>query len=189
MKKIIFCIVFLYIGSYWVQGQPNYQSINADFQKKVTENYQLNFQNFGKLAFFENYEARKKIIQLEKDGKTSELTRQLEQYIQQFGIENFKNQKEMIWKLAQLLEKQNDIPKAKFYYGLLIRNSNLGVDSLVKQYYDDLNKGSEDRYVPIKYYYELVDYRKRSIHCDHLEGFSKTWETPSIPPLRSMVPV
>jgi outer membrane protein OmpA-like peptidoglycan-associated protein/Tol biopolymer transport system component len=159
--KILFCIIFIQWGASFTLGQPNYQSINANFQKKISESYQVNFGNFGKLPFFENNEMRKKIIQLEKEGKISELTNQLEQYIQQFGIENFKNQKDMIWKLAQLLEKQNDISKAKFYYGLLIRNSNLGIDSLVKQYYDDLNKGSEDRYVPIKYYYELVDYRKK----------------------------
>lgn len=161
IRKIFFCLLFLYFGSFWAQGQPNYQSINADFQKKVNETYQVNFKNFGNIPFYNNPDQRKRIGQLEKDGKTNELIRELEQYVQQFGIENFKNQKESLWKLAQLFEKQGDLQKAKFYYGLLIRNSNLSIDSLVKQYYDEVNKGSEDRFVPIKYYYELVDYRKK----------------------------
>lgn len=161
IRKIIFCILFLYFGSNSILGQPNYQSINTDFQKKVNQNYQVNFKNYGNIPFYNNPDQRKRIGQLEKEGKTTELIRELEQYVQQFGIENFKNQKESLWKLAQLFEKQGDLQKAKFYYGLLIRNSNLSIDSLVKQYYDEVNKGSEDRFVPIKYYYELVDYRKK----------------------------
>ncbi len=70
IRKLLFCIIFIYFGSFLVQGQPNYQAINADFQKKVTENYQVNFQNFGKLPLYDNPEQRKKILQLEKDGKT-----------------------------------------------------------------------------------------------------------------------
>ena len=161
IRKITFWILFLYFGSFSVHSQPNYQSINTDFQKKVNQNYQVNFKNFGKIPFYNNPDQRKRIGQLEKDGKTSDLTRELELYVQQFGIENFKNQKESLWKLAQLFEKQGELQKAKYYYGLLIRNSNLSIDSLVKQYYDEVNKGSEDRFVPIKYYYELVDYRKK----------------------------
>lgn len=162
MKKYLIAFIFyLLLGSFFIQAQNDYQSIQTNFEKKVGENYQATFKNFGTLAFFENSEGRKKIIQFEKEGNLPQLSKHLEQYVLQFGIENFKNQKDLIWKLAQLFEKQGEIQKAKFYYGLLIRNSDLSLDSNVKLYFDDLNKGSEDRYVPIKYYYELVDYRKK----------------------------
>ena len=161
IRKIFFCVFFIYLGLPKGFSQPNYQSINADFQKKVEENYQVTFKNFGIIPFYNQPEQRKKIAQLDQEGKIAELSKALELYVQQFGIDNFKNQKEYVWKLAQLLEKQGELSKAKFYYGLLIRNSNLSIDSLVKQYYDEINKGNEDRYVPIKYYYELVDYRKK----------------------------
>jgi outer membrane protein OmpA-like peptidoglycan-associated protein len=159
-SRILFLIIFLTL-KLTTQGQKNYQGIATNFDKKVAKNYQTDFKNIGNIPFYEDLEKKKKLIQLEKNGQTSTLIPLLENYVSQFGIQNFVDQQDYIWKLAQLLEQSGQFEKAKFYYGILIRNTDLMSDSTVKQYYQNLNKSAEDRYVPIKYYYELVDYRKK----------------------------
>jgi hypothetical protein len=78
--------------------------------------YQTDFKNIGNIPFYEDLEKKKKLIQLEKNGQTSTLIPLLENYVSQFGIQNFVDQQDYIWKLAQLLAKIFFLPKVRFFF-------------------------------------------------------------------------
>ena len=64
----------------------------------------------------------------------------------------------MLWRLGQLLERDSQSVKAKAYYRLALKHSRADTKR-VQLYYDSLER-RHDLYVPLKTYYDLVEYRK-----------------------------
>jgi hypothetical protein len=99
------------------------------------------------------------ITKLEKKKNWTKALPLLQDYVSKFGIENFYKNTSLLWRLAQLYEKTGDQARAKAYYRLVLKHHRADVGK-IRLYYDSLEKGSQPAYVPVKNYYELVDYRK-----------------------------
>jgi outer membrane protein OmpA-like peptidoglycan-associated protein len=119
------------------------------------------FPNVNKIKNFYDAQAFKKIQQLDKAHEEKELYEALKKYVSHFGIDNFSKNSPMIWRLAQLSRKYGQPGEAILLYKLALKHFQQGIDmaNLYAQY-DSLEPDKKKYYVPLKYYYELVNYRK-----------------------------
>lgn len=118
------------------------------------------FNHIGEVGYYRDEKKLKEIARLEDKKEYAHLVDALEDYIGHFGVDNFSQDYQLMWKLAQLYEKQDRYADAKWMYRLLLKHSESNLE-LIARYYDSLDINDKDYYVPIKYYYELVDYRKQ----------------------------
>ena len=121
------------------------------------------FPNVNKVAFFEDKKALKAIQKAERHHHYAEARALLTQYVGQFGIENFYRNTELLWHLGQLLQRDSASARsqelAKTYFRLALKHHRTDVRR-VQLYYDSLEEKTADLYVPLKVYYEVVEYRK-----------------------------
>lgn len=133
------------------------------FQKKEATSLSrayIHFKNIGKIPYYHNESALKLINKLNTAGKDADLMLALEEYISQFGTQNFGTNYDMLWMLAQLYERNGHTENAKWLFRIILKQSEENVQ-LIAQYYDSVTRLEKDYYVPINYYYELVEYRKQ----------------------------
>ncbi len=120
----------------------------------------LDFPNVNKVAFYKDARALRKILRLEKSRRYRKAYTRLTAYVGKFGIGNFTKEYDMFWRLAQLTERvTHDTARARQYYRLALKHRRRNLKK-VQLYYDSLEASTRDLYVPLKYYYELVEYRK-----------------------------
>ena len=101
------------------------------------------------------------IYQLEQQKDWENLYNALKDYVNRFGIRNFYKDTRLIWRLAKLTELFGDYEEAKSLYRLVLRHHHLGIDLReIEIYHDSLNRQEAAQYVPIEYYYEMVEHRK-----------------------------
>ncbi|HZY81680.1 MAG TPA: OmpA family protein [Cyclobacteriaceae bacterium] len=121
----------------------------------------FDFPNLNKIPFY--YDANKiKAIQ-KSDNAADDATTYplLKDYVIRFGIENFSKNAPMIWKLAKLSEKHGPPGEALLLYKLVLKHHQQGLN--IKEVYarhDSVEKDAKKYFVPLDYYYELVNYRK-----------------------------
>ncbi|OGX82402.1 hypothetical protein BEN48_05405 [Hymenobacter glacialis] len=117
------------------------------------------FANINRYPFYENKKALRALAKAEKrrDYRTARTI--LEAYVAQFGPTNFARNTDMLWRLGQLLERDNQPAKATAYYRLALKHHRTDIRK-VQLYYDSLERKNQDLYVPLKTYYDLVEYRK-----------------------------
>lgn len=85
----------------------------------------------------------------------------LKDYVSNFGIQNFYKDTKLIWQLAKLTELFDSPEEAKSLYRLVLRHHHQGINIReIELYYDTLNAQQIAQFVPLDYYYELVEYRK-----------------------------
>ena len=111
----------------------------------------------------EYYDAQKleRITLLDKKQKWEELYKALQNYVGRFGIQNFYKDTKLIWRLAKMTELFGNMEEAKMLYRLVLKHHYEGIDiKEIELYYDSLNKGAIEQFVPIDYYYKLVEHRK-----------------------------
>lgn len=119
------------------------------------------FPNINKIKLYVDSEKIRRIKQLEASYADDELYIELRNYVKNFGIENFSANTSLIWKLARLSEKYGRKGEAVLLYKLVLKHNRRDADGkLIREEYDSLAKNEKDNYVPLKYYYELVNYRK-----------------------------
>ena len=109
------------------------------------------------------YDKRKynTIQKLAEQDKTEALYHALSQYVQQFRIDNFFKNNNLLWKLAQLEETRGDTLAAITLYKLVLKHYASGMSAPpVKANLKELGITQKEDYVALKYYYELVEYRK-----------------------------
>lgn len=164
MRFAILYILFIFLPLVSI-AQPKYKGISTDLKSGGKQSFQFDFPNIGKVKKFYDPKLLAEIRRLDEANELKQLLPLLEKYVSQFGIDNFLDDQDLMWRLAQLYEANHQEAAARFFFGLLIRNTDRKLDTTVKVYYDNLNKKEADLYVPLKYYYELVDYRK---HVDTL---------------------
>ncbi len=100
-------------------------------------------------------------MKLQKNQEWKKLHRALQAYVGSFGIQNFYKDTYWIWKLAKLTELFEGNEKAKPLYRLALRHHHKGIDiKELEFYYDSLNNQEKDLFVPLDYYYQLVEHRK-----------------------------
>lgn len=121
----------------------------------------FNFPNVNKVAFYEDAAKVKKIQALDKAGNEEALYMALKDYVKNFGITNFNRNIAMIWKLANLAETYGTPGEALLLYKLVLKHHQQGMDiKNVYASYQRLDPDKKENYVPLDFYYELVDYRK-----------------------------
>jgi outer membrane protein OmpA-like peptidoglycan-associated protein len=119
------------------------------------------FPNLNKVPYYFNKNTFQKITQLSASSQERELYPLLKEYVANFGIENFARNTAMLWQLAKLSEKYGPPGESVLFYKLVLKHHQQGIDiNQVQQEYNQLTENQKDYYVPLKQYYELVEYRK-----------------------------
>ena len=119
----------------------------------------IDFPNVNKFSYYEDRQKLRTINRLERHREYEKALPLLREYVGNFGIENFYRNTSLLWRLAQLYERVNQIEYAKAFYRLAIKHHRSDIRK-IQLYYDSLEAKSKSIYVPLNYYYELVEYRK-----------------------------
>ncbi|WP_245318684.1 OmpA family protein [Hymenobacter elongatus] len=162
----LLCLLFLFI----VVGTGHAQKKNTPpptrkLTGKVTRQLRVrpdgtpDFININKLAYFQDKKALKAIQKAEKRRNYNQARSLLESYVSLFGIQNFAKDTPMLWRLAQLWEKAGNEEKAKAYYRLALKHHRQDIKK-IQLYYDSLEQKEAELYVPLRVYYDIVEYRK-----------------------------
>lgn len=145
-------------------AQPQYVLRHDVLQKKeqaaVAVRPYLEFSDIGKIVYYHDEARLKNINKLNAERKDEQLMIALEDYISRFGVQNFGTNYEMLWMLGQLYERLGYLDNAKWMYRLILKHSDEDI-RYIAQYYDSITRLERDYYVPINYYYELVEFRKQ----------------------------
>ncbi len=125
----------------------------------TTEIFQ--FRNVNVIPYYYN-ENELKSIELKESAKDWEnLYHELGTYIARFGIQNFYKDTNLLWRYAKLTELYGDMEDARKLYMLVLKHHRDDIElERLEIYYDSISKAELQKYVPIDYYYELVDYRR-----------------------------
>lgn len=119
------------------------------------------FPNINKIRHYLDVEKLRKIKQLEASTEFQRLYNELRNYVKNFGIDNFSSNTNLIWKLAKLSEKYGPTGEDILLYKMALKHNHNEKDGkLIRSEYDSISKSEKDNYVPLDYYYQLVEYRK-----------------------------
>ncbi len=155
---IFFFICFL-IPLAGLRSQPRVPAASENPLGVSTQTLPISFPNLNKIPFYRDAKKLASIYKLEKRKEYAAALPLLEDYVNNFGIENFYRDTYLLWRLGQLYERQQKFDHAKALYRLVLKHHRTDVRE-VKSYYDSLEENTKDYYVPLDYYYELVEYRK-----------------------------
>ncbi|ALJ01154.1 hypothetical protein DC20_02950 [Rufibacter tibetensis] len=128
-------------------------------KKAPTAEVVLDFPNINRVPYYYNKSKYASILKLEKKKAWDKALPLLAEYVGNFGVDNFHKDTKLLWRLGQLYERMDQREKAVAYYRLVLKHHRTDIKQ-VQQYYDSLEAKNKDLYVPLKYYYELVEYRK-----------------------------
>jgi outer membrane protein OmpA-like peptidoglycan-associated protein len=119
------------------------------------------FPNVNKVGFYSDAAKLKKIQGLDGKGDEEAMYRALKDYVKNFGIENFNQNIGMLWRLAKLSESYGPAGEALLLYKLVLKHHQQGLDiKNIYASYQQLDPDKKENYVPLDFYYQLVDYRK-----------------------------
>lgn len=158
-------IVSLFLIAFFLGGQVGYgqglfgkkEPLNIE-EQKVYEVF--NFPNIDELDYYFDKKERKKIEELRAAKDVEGLKKALTRYVNQFGPANFRRDQAMLWELAQIYENKGNDPFAVYLYSILLKHTDAGVEEIRDFYALYQGRDPKERFVPIRYYYKLVDYRK-----------------------------
>ncbi len=120
------------------------------------------FPNVNKVAYFADKGQSKSINKLDQARNWDKLYPLLENYIKNFGIENFYKETRWLWRYGKLTEMRGDLVKAKAIYKLVLKHHRKETDlKKVFRHLDSLIVNEKDYFVPLEHYYELVEFRKQ----------------------------
>lgn len=121
----------------------------------------MHFSNINKIAYYSHASQLAAIHAAEKKQDWVHMKRLLIDYISRFGIENFNKDAELIWKLAKLTELLDGLESAKPIYRLILRHHHEDIElQKIEPYYKAFNEEEIAVYVPIDYYYKLVEHQR-----------------------------
>jgi outer membrane protein OmpA-like peptidoglycan-associated protein len=117
------------------------------------------FPNLNKIKFY--VDAKKLRVLADYPRTDIGLYNLTKEYVSNFGIENFYRSTSLLWEFAKLSKDFGPKGEAVLLYKMVLKHHRTDInESEVQQEYDSLTKNKKENYVPLKYYYELVDYRK-----------------------------
>ena len=142
--------------------KKKFLNISNALNKKGAEATTIgDFPNLNKVRYYYNKKEFAKIRKFESRKQWEELYLVLKPYVNNFGIENFYKDTFLLWRLAKLTELYGSLADAISLYKLVLKHHREDIDiEKVELYYDSLSNDKIDYYVPLDYYYELVEYRK-----------------------------
>jgi len=119
------------------------------------------FPNVNKIPYYNDPDELRKIQEFTRKKSYRKLLNHLEDYVFSFGIMNFYRQPAMLWQLGQLYQRQGQVQKAKNMYRLALKHTRVVKDSVAyRRLFDSIDAPEATKYVPLKYYYEMVDFRR-----------------------------
>lgn len=148
----------------------------------------LKFRHINGESYYYNSKELKHIANLRESKQWGKMLVALQAYVEQFGIENFKRDMNLIWHLARLAEHEGEMALAKDVWKVLIKHHRgtsqqsmkyqkpykpkdwMDVQSKGLQealmHYDSIAVMEQDLYVSLEYYYDLVE-RRRMVDTLH----------------------
>lgn len=138
------------------------------YHRVPSGDYQLFFKNINIVDEYINESIKVNIKRAEQKEDFKKALFLMEEYVSNFGIKNFFKDTYYIWHLGQLYERYGNMSKAKALYKLVLKHHR-GDLKKVQLYYDSLTYLEKDYWVPLDYYYQLVDFRKDidTLHPPH----------------------
>lgn len=164
-KRFFICMFFLVsliitqcIGQ--KKKRKNKKSKKEQYETITTDEI-LQFKNINNIPYYYN-ETKLNSINLKETAKDwGDLYSELGSYIANFGIQNFYKDTHLLWRYAKLTELYGDMEDAKKIYRLVLKHTRDDIKlEQLEIYYDSISDNELQKYVPIDYYYELVDYRR-----------------------------
>ena len=142
------------------KSKKNSNATEAYFSPKTISEI-FEFKNVNRIPFYYNARQLESIKSRETAKDWEKLYEDLGTYIANFGIQNFYKDTYMLWRYAKLTELYGEMEDARNLYNLVLKHhrNDINLEEL-EVYYDSISKKEIGKYVPIDYYYELVDYRR-----------------------------
>lgn len=175
-QKGLFFVFFAFLILTWAaQAQRKPKKVHRTKLEDSTINhrvssgsFQLYFKNINKIDQYVNEGLKADIRRAEQKEDFKKALVLTEKYVSEFGIKNFYTDTYYIWRLGQLYERYGNLTKAKALYKLVLKHHRADVKRVLL-YYDSITQMEKDYYVPLDYYYQLVDYRKDidTLHPPH----------------------
>lgn len=130
------------------------------FRPSVTAEI-FQFRNVNQIPYYYNEKQLQNIQKKENARDWEGLYELMGTYIANFGIQNFYKDTQLLWRYAKLTELYGNMDDAIMLYKLVLKHhrENIELEEL-EIYYDSISKSELGKYVPIEYYYELIDYRR-----------------------------
>lgn len=119
------------------------------------------FPNVNQINYYQDENELNKINKAQENKNWERFKDLLEDYVKKFATENFYKDTRYIWQLAKMEELYGDFEKSKSLYRLALKHHQSRIDlRQMEIFMDSVQLEQTDDYVPIDYYYELVDFRK-----------------------------
>ncbi|TAG57192.1 MAG: OmpA family protein [Cytophagales bacterium] len=154
----ISCLSVSYSQKKWKGNIESLKDSNVA-HRVPSGDYQMYFKNINTLDYFEDPKLKAEILKSEKQKDLKKCLFLIEKYVSKFGIRNFYMDTYMLWRLGQLYEKFGNISKTKSLYKLVLKHHRQDLKR-VWVHYDSVMQLDKDYFVPIDYYYKMVDFRK-----------------------------
>lgn len=141
----------------------------------------LYFKHINDYRYYYNSKELKRLRELRVAKNWAGLYQATKAYVEQFGIENFKRDMDLVWHLARLAEHEKQFDVAKDVWRVIIKhhrgNSQLATQHQTRgkprdwmdlqgknlqealHHYDSMTVMEKDLYVSLDYYYDLVERR------------------------------
>lgn len=133
----------------------------SDTLQKYSESTLFIFPNMNKVRYYRNEGQMKTINKLDQAKDWEALYPVLKKYVSNFGVINFYKDTYWLWRLGKLTEVYGNPSEAKLLYKLVLKHHREDIDiRSIELYYEKFTENDQDYFVPLQYYYELVDYRK-----------------------------
>lgn len=159
--SVLVCWLALSLTAWLMPGLTAHAQLQQDTTDLRNQPVAL-FKNVNRDAYYQDRQQLKLIKELEQKQDWPRMQKVLKTYVSNFGIQNFYKDTYYLWRLAKLTELLGNPDEAKMYYRLVLKHHRNDIDlRTVELHYNELNKNEADLYVPLEYYYELVDYRRQ----------------------------
>ena len=166
--------LLLIAGFLWISIKPLYaQQAGEDEKYKLRgmagnisdsrffSGINFEFPNVNQKQYFIDVDLLKKIQKWERRKKYEKVLPLMEEYVMSFGIQNFYKDTKYLWRLAQLYEQVGEKDKARAMYRLVLKHHRQKAElDTILNYYKALEKDDKEVYIPLDYYYKLVEFRR-----------------------------
>ena len=142
----------------------------SDSMTSFSQSDIFTFPNVNKISYYYDASKVKQLQELKNTGLSEKYYRLLKSYVGNFAMQNFHENTAMIWELAKLSKQFGPPGEAILFYKLVLKHHRQGINiQNVYPEYDSLERDKKKYYVPLEYYYQLVDYRKEidTLHAPH----------------------
>ncbi len=118
------------------------------------------FPNVNRIPYYYDKKKLDDIQKYETAKNWKKLHEALGDYIKNFGIQNFYKDTRLLWQYAKLTELYGNMDDALKLYRLVLKHHHDQVElKKLEIYYDSITSKDKVKYVPVDYYYELIQYR------------------------------